>query len=365
MKYISFFIFFTAFFLVSCEKEIEFKGKEENPKMVLNCILNPDYEIRTILSKSQFFLLKNPEYEKGIVGAKVYLWQNGKIIAEGTSESGGLYGGFTPSVGDKIKITAEHPDYPSIESEEIEIPAPVPVINIDTVDVKCYATEYSAIYTDSYTDGYQNDMMDIENMYVAITYSKVKITFNDPEKIKNYYRVYLEISDKYDGEYEPNRRVNFYSNDIVFGSSSMGVANTSAYNEFNDLLFDGEKYTLTLCFYDERSYSKNDTIYYYKNIPERREVTVRLESLCESYYNYLSSLSLYNSNFDGGFFSEPVQIYSNIKDGMGILGAYSVSLGTIELPKWEKINQNEFIERQIIDSNEFYRMYDRYGLSEH
>ena len=357
MKYISFLIFFTAFFLISCEKEIDFKGKEEAPRMVLNAILNPDTRIYVFLSESQFFLSPNTD-SKNIRDAKVYLWRNGEMIQE--MDSYGIYysDDFIPSIGDKIKITAEHPDYPSIESAEVEIPAPVPLITIDTVDFKHYATKYSAIYTSDYigdyTGDYPNDTTSTDSTYIVVTSSKIKITFNDPEKIKNYYRIFVGVTDKCYGKSELYNGVYCYSDDIVFSNSNMGLANTSRYNEFSDLLFDGETYTLTLCFYVGNSYDSS-------NIPDEREITVRLESICESNYKYYSSLSLFGLVGDG-VFSEPVQIYSNIKGGMGVLGAYAVSDSTIRLSKWEEIDQDEYHKRRNKDWDEFWKTYERYSL---
>ena len=369
MKYISFFILLTAFFLISCEKEIDFKGKEEAPRMVLNTIINPNSCIKVFLSESQFFLSTNIYY-KNINYAKIYVWRNGEMIEELIFDGKMTYtGNFIPSIGDKIKITAEHPDYPSVESEETEIPATVPLITIDTVDFKYYGIEYEshpARYIDDDTVIYIHyDTTRLDTMYRMIMHSKVKITFNDPERIKNHYRIFVGVDDKYVGErtgrLEQSNSVFCYSNDLVFSNSNMGLASTSLYNEFSDLLFDGETYTLTLCFYVEKLYVKNDTLSYYNNIPDEREITVRLESICESNYKYFSSLSLLGITGNGPF-SEPVQIYSNIKGGMGIVGSYSVFRSTIELPQWEKINQDEYRERRNRDYDAFWRMYDRYGL---
>ena len=373
MKYISLFILFTAFFLISCEKEIDFKGKEEAPRMVLNAIVNPDSCIKVFLSESQFFLSTNIDY-KTINDAKVYVWRNGVMLEELTfdgtmsyvgSHIGVYVGSFIPSIGDKIKITAEHPDFPPVESEETEIPALIQIISIDTVDFKCYATKYSAIYTGDYIDDYYPNYETTEDsVYRVVTSSKVRITFNDPEKIKNYYRVFVGINDKYDGENDSYNRVFCYSTDLVFSNSMMGLENTCWYNEFNDLLFDGETYTLTIGFYQERSYNRSDEYYYRDRIPNEREITVRLESLCESNYKYYSSLSL--SGYVGdGVFSEPVQIYSNIKGGMGIAGAYSVSRSTIQLPQWEEMDYFEYNERKNRDYDEYWNLQERHGLGLH
>ena len=343
--------------LISCEKEIDFKGKEDAPKIVLNAIINPDSCIKVFLSESLFFLSTNDEY-KSLSDAKVYVWRNGEMVEELFFDGKMNYtGSFIPSIGDKIKITVEHSKYPFVESEETEIPAPVPLITIDTVDVKCYAVRYY----DFYAGSYPNYTINTDTVYRVVTSSKVKITFHDPEKIKNYYRIFVGVNDKYSGEDDSYNKVYCYSNDLVFSNSNIGLANTSMYNEFDDLLFDGEKYTLTLCFYRERLYSIDEVDDYQYNIPDKRDIIVRLESICESNYKYYSSLSLLET-MGYGFFTEPAQIYSNIRGGIGIVGAYSVSCSTIELPKWEEIDRSSYFGRSYDDWNEFGDMHDRYAL---
>jgi hypothetical protein len=55
---------------------------------------------------------------------------------------------------------------------------------------------------------------------------------------------------------------------------------------------------------------------------------VTLQSLSPSYYMYLKTRE---ANSDSDLFTEPVQIYTNIKGGIGIFGSYSNSTHRIEL----------------------------------
>ena len=47
---------FATLLLASCEKEIEFKGEQTDPKLVVNCVCTVGEPVVAQLSKSYFFL---------------------------------------------------------------------------------------------------------------------------------------------------------------------------------------------------------------------------------------------------------------------------------------------------------------------
>jgi len=52
------------------------------------------------------------------------------------------------------------------------------------------------------------------------------------------------------------------------------------------------------------------------------KIHIKLYSISEGYYNYKKSVQEWNKNKDNPF-TEPVIIYSNVVNGMGILGEAS------------------------------------------
>ena len=83
---------------------------------------------------------------------------------------------------------------------------------------------------------------------------------------------------------------------------------------FSDELFQDKEYTLNV-------YIKLDNF-----IDADQYVKVEIHSLSENLYKYLRSVELASN---GDNFSEPVKLYSNIKWGYGILGAFSRNLKII------------------------------------
>lgn len=59
-------------------------------------------------------------------------------------------------------------------------------------------------------------------------------------------------------------------------------------------------------------------------------VIIELQSISKDLYYYIKSIDGAN-NITSGLFTEPVQVYSNINDGVGIWGMYASSVDTIKV----------------------------------
>jgi hypothetical protein len=311
--YISFVILGLGFF--ACEKEIEFKGKIVAPKLVANGFFSPDSAVSIHLSESRFFL-SNENNFRNVTDADVSLWKDGKIIETLRSVGGGRYiGNYYPKVGDKLNITAKAPGFDAIDCATEIVPAPV-ILTVDTLN-----THFNV---DDYHGGYGYDETAV--YYVRENYD-LTVQISDPPKVSNYYSVFLYIRNYYnDGNYM-DEGVWFESDDLVFGTLDADLFGMegNTYNVFSDELFDGNEYRLKLRY---EHYFTGD------NSPEdpkhpttrliRRELNVELQSLSKPLYLYLKSRSASENSEDlGGLFSEPVQIFSNVNGGIGILGSYT------------------------------------------
>jgi len=219
---------------------------------------------------------------------------------------------------------------------------------ISKIDTATLITDKSPIF--SYEYGGYGDI--IESDTIGYSYNKkmnIIINIDDDVNKKNFYRVSLRIKQYFDDGRESEGQFFYESEDMVFGSSDetglFGEGySRSQYNEFSDELFNGKKYPFKL--------STNFTTYIYTNEKKpdnqggliwpqivRNELIVQVHSISESYYKYLKTL---NSNSNTlGFFSEPVQIYSNVKGGIGIFGNYKIDNYIIEIPK-EYMNNNYY-----------------------
>jgi hypothetical protein len=315
-----------SFALFSCENEIEFKGNEVKSLLVLNSILTEDSSIQVYLSGSRFFL-SDEETFRIIENAKVQVWKGDEAIEtlQYTKNNYNINesyytGNYRLKSGDRIRITATAPGLDPVECET-EIIAPPAILSVDTVCTffelsffegnpiyyspsKANAGDESDYYTYSFNESYN-----------------LSIKIDDPKEVSNYYRIIL-FKREYgqDGVFS-DTPLWFESDDVVFGTMETDLLFESEnnYHLFSDGLFNGKEYKLKLSFNN----SGWSSAYGNEKLTNLRELHVELHSLTKDYYLYLKSREASYSDDLGGILSEPVQIYNNIKGGIGILGCYN------------------------------------------
>ncbi len=155
----------------------------------------------------------------------------------------------------------------------------------------------------------------------------------DGSKFTEYLHYQEEDVGDYDdynyGYYYGNYNYFVINNNIFHQSLEIGLFDTfydgNYYFIFDDALFDGEKITFDISM----------NLYYFGihelNPLVDNKLIIRMYHLSKDYYLYKKTLDAYNSSF-GSMFTEPVQIYSNIKGGIGIFAGKNISEYVIDLP---------------------------------
>lgn len=319
-------------FIVSCETEIKFNGKETAPSMVINSILNPDSAIKVHITKSKFFLDLDGPFDP-ITNATVQLYANDKLIEALNSTGNGYYTGtYKPFPGDIIKIIARNNEFDNVHcSTEIPVTA-----NITSVDTSATIIKTAPLV---YNRSYDDVAYMITDTVGTVTEKKIKFTVNiaDRANYKNFYRLKVKHRSYYDNGTYSEHNTYFNSEDLVFGSTSetelFEEENTNYYHEFNDNLFDGKTYGLTFSIstfqynYFPGKEPKDDP---WSPTTIKQEILINIESISPAYYYYLNSRAKNNEYIE--IFTEPVQIYNNIVNGIGILGAYNTSITIVRVP---------------------------------
>lgn len=306
----------------SCEKELKFGGEETQNLLVVNGFLNPDEKATVHLSRSRFFL-DNTDFTE-IKDGDVELWKGGELleILKNTEELPGHYtGSYYPKEGDILQVKARVKGLDPTESTVV-IPSSVPIIGVDTVAIN-YNGWVSSYYYDFETGGY----IKCDSGAYSLAYN-LHIRFRDIPGVADYYRLVPSIEATYDNGETIYWSAWFESDDPAFGGKNIinGDEEENYYNEFSDELFDGKEYRLKIRM---ENYAYN---YYNGTTLRSIAIVMELQHISEAYYLYLRSRT-YAANSDeyGGLFSEPVQIYSNIGGGVGILGTFSKSIFRIPL----------------------------------
>jgi len=321
-KYFLYIALIVAAFLSACEKEIKFSGDEVKTQLVLNGLLTPDSTVKINLTESRFFL--DDGLLKNIDNATVTLWKDGSKIENLSNIGEGNYVGTTiPEAGDNLRITASCEGFNPVDCST-GIVKPTPIISADTVNFKEEKGYYSDIDSSS---------------YYLMTNFDLNITFKDPVVISNYYTINIYMKYYFSNGDSLVLLVDYDSDDLVFQKGNdlnfLGNDNTIISTLFNDELFEGKEYKLKIKpKYPVGIYIGKNPYYPDEEGSEliHSEISVELQSLSYEYYMYLKTREA-KSNMSGfeESFSEPVQIYTNINGGIGILGSYSSSVFTISL----------------------------------
>jgi len=317
-------VIYTAFVLISllssCEKTIDFNGKVPDPQLVMNCIALPDSTITVNLTKSKFFLSSSQDFttvDNAIVTATI----NDTLKVNLTNTGKGNYeSGIIPKPNDKVRIDASAPSLESVWAE-VNVQPKMTIISIDTTWVKIDNSYSYPIYN------LTGDSI-IGNAYNAEV--KIKIKFQDNATEQNYYRLNVSNGLNYRSGYSSYGSgysgVEF--DDIVFGNTTQQgsildiVSGTYGNNCFTDELINGKEYSLSI-----KSTTTHNIYLPGKkaggDIVSKNELIIDLQQLSKSYYLYIKTKDASMSS--NPLFSEAVQIYTNIKGGMGILGTYTSS----------------------------------------
>jgi len=292
------------FIFSSCEKEISPHFMDGDRKIVLNSIINPDSLISVYLSESifpdeSFFSPSlNTGGYKTIEGAKVELYDNDSLLGLLQYIGAGKYiSGFKPKTNQdySLKVTADK--FPQAKAKT-NLPIKIPIDSVRLIS--------------------ENEN---ENVFYKLN---IRLFFNDLPDVKNYYYlVVLYNNTKFNTFNFWGKRI-FKSNDPVF----LKHIDQKQYYIFDDELFDGEEYGLSLQLttniYDGLS---SDTIHYH----------FYLCSINYDLYNYLKSYNKVVLTTDSDHnpipLSEPVNFYNNIENGFGIFGGYQIDIVTLEYVK--------------------------------
>lgn len=286
MNKLAFLIVAAGLLLISsCEKEIEYKGDNGDPVLVLNCIAENDSTIKVELTKSRFFLSSGNSDYTITSGAVITLVNqtSGQTYIQTVPDGDGLYVfPITALEGNSYTISASYPDFESVTSS-MTVLYETPIVSVDT---------------SSYSSSGQFFM-------------KADVKWNDPSGT-DFYVLKLSIVNTLSGLEFLNMPLG--SNDQAMDElSASDFDGESFYPQlfFTDELFDGSQKTLEVRF--PKSFTVPEPDDHYK---------FTLYRCTEATYKYL--ISTKKAEYAAGdFFSEPVKVFTNIENGYGIFGALS------------------------------------------
>ena len=296
--------------LNSCEKEIPLEDIEPEPLLVVNGFQHVGEPARLLVEKSSFYINSESDFRVKDVKADLYVngefkeslqvrdsiimetyidWNNGDEIEYERLVYAFNYceGTYLLCEGDELRFEVSSSDFDETAVAEIKMPYAPSVLDFDTLRI-------------------ENDGSGVLNIYFSLTIDDAAgrdyYNFNPEDDLGTFITTDPVFSDFMDVE----------SVDDLFGGAE--YSSHYQYNLFSDVYFDGTPYEITMKvvkFGDE---------HYEGSFP------MEVSRVDEGFYQYEKSKHLYYNNEDEftGLFTEPIQVYSNVRNGVGVVCAQSL-----------------------------------------
>jgi len=290
---------FGLLFATSCEEPVDLDIAIQEPQIVVNSNFSPDQPFRVSLTKSKNVLTTDIEEFVNNAVVKVFDSQGAELdelrlvnFRTPYYESRSL----NPESGKVYRLEISVPGHPQIIAEDI-VPLPVILKDIEMDTIEIFGATDERIYK-----------------------VEIDVNFEDPIGAQDYYHLSL-----YNHMAVPNNE-SMFDGDSPAGDKVLtplmplesGKANPAVTFHFEDggVLFTDEDFDgqeASLKFYSLLSLD---------NEAHKGKVVGELRTVSKAYYLYHTSLSRQIANKDRPFV-EPISVYSNIENGLGIFSGYA------------------------------------------
>lgn len=303
-----FLVFAIGLFLISCKKEIPIKVETHDLKYVMHAIVQNDSSVKVVVSRS---LRLNEDLDSNVFvrNAIVSLYENGSFVENLNYVKLGIYqGNYLLKVNSTYKVVTKIPDVDVELFGEIKFPE---VILPDSVYIE------PKFFNDTIKkyDQFGNVVGDtiVRTLFSFI----VNIAIEDKPNLRSFY-LFNFITIPQDSLYLRTIPYNIIAPDINNENSIVGTPYQLEYFYFTaelsgpilvDNFFDGHKYTIKL---------EIPAAYLTGLAQNYDEIKLRLlyNIFSPELYLFVSS---YNKYLGTSIFSEPVNVYSNVQNGIGIV----------------------------------------------
>ena len=335
---------FIASVFNSCQNEIPFDIKENSPKLVVNAMIDINFEDNYI------FVSKTGKDKTGSVSdATINIYINEELREQLTEfmepdsafyEPDSIYYlyygynyddkkyktnlRFNPGDKVKIEVFADNNKY-HVWAEDI-IPKPLEIEKIDTMTFIDYSQYYrnSQIRLKTTFTDYPNE----KNFYRLVVVQNNNFQIKVIEKDAEGHIIYKENEET---KYMDTRLDPILNNGRVSTDDDIFPQVENRFAVFDDKQFSAA-YTMTT------SFNRPDSNSYYSRIHEgviervAIDFKVHLISITEMQYYYLKALNtIYDMNYDE-YLSMPVSFPSNVEGGVGFVGFSAGTYKTFRIP---------------------------------
>ncbi|MFT5602327.1 MAG: hypothetical protein ACI9N1_002580 [Flavobacteriales bacterium] len=279
------FYFILLILCSSCEKIIDFDEEESKPVLTISGFVSDvDLSYLDIGSSVSILSSDNPQF---ISNATATLFRDGENL-----------GDFELTNAELGKYT-----FPLVLEEAGEYEVQISSGNFKEIS--------SITSIPSKLQGVEAEVLEVNSSGG----SEVRLRFIDNPSSDDFYHMFVGFSS--DGG------SNFFI--TWFGSNSEYLIS----DEFGFSFEEDLNYFYDRAIFSDQLFPNNEVVIDFEiSIPEEETAYIQLVKSSEEYYNYFKSIHAYQGS--GGPFSQPVQLFDNVTDGLGVFAGYSYELIEIE-----------------------------------
>ncbi len=337
----SLFLYF-AVALAGCINEIKFDESGQAPELVLNCLISPDSLVKSGFTYSRFFLLPDSDFVVAR-NLQVNMYINNSLKESLKLKGTNYVSVYRPKQGETVKFLVTDAVNKKTISASTVLPFTVKLDRVDSVS-SFVLSSYLTHDTLTYNSIKRTDTLSLNKTYMF----DFALKFNDLPSSGDCYRVAATLRQSYAGNKFVDKKLKLLPNDPaidrVSGAAVFDANSDKNFNIFDDRLFNAGSYSLKLqAELVQLNFTPEKTIYTPANLPKiplKTEIIFDLQAISNDLFLYLKTVK-YN-NTDLQYFSEPVQIYSNVLNGIGLLGSVTHSYQKMTL----KVDSKSFFTQQ-------------------
>lgn len=321
----------------SCEKESIFTGQLPDPKLVLHSFIEPDSVIRVQVTRTRGIGQSDDAYIARNVKGEIYI--NGieagvlQLVKDNEYTTGAK-----AREGDHIRMVVRAEGVKEA-SAEVCIPSTHPTITVDT-----------SITIDRYSEQQLNLKIHIREQDHAYRHYRLMVQ-KQSETVTTNLDLNRTLPSVIVNSYEFNKDNEPLLVDKVQDLPWSDEEEKNYYNIFTNAVFRGKSYTLNVSTHLD--FSTWFKIYYVDMYREEKgqqqnivRYLVKVLQLDEPSYLYLRSEQEASQAL--GLLNDPIKIYSNVKNGLGVVGTYVTYTTVINTPTKE-------LYYQVLYENPFYK----------
>ena len=303
-------IFILLLAMCGCEKVVDLNITTHNPLLVVNGILDTDSIPSILISHSTGAFVQDDI--SCILDADVLLYEDDVLLGLMILDSSNIDTFTITQDGWWNEINNEFISYYKFDAN----PKPGSTYSIDVNHID-YESVYATTTIPNDIELIAFDVVDHSNDTDTTVYNAtLNVTFDDAVNQRNYYRIRLFLHTEGQHWGEDNAFVNRKNYPLVLYSNDPSLSQGIPWDEytfsgrtalFSDNLFNGDQKEISF-----------DIEYKLEGIEYGDSLFLQFTSFSEDGYNYFNSIETNRGQFISPFGTEPVPVYSNVENGIGI-----------------------------------------------